>query len=241
MVVPTTVPTPSLPIAQLMTFPTLEQAVKQVAERYDFQQHPYFLWMRSLETHRATFLNTQLPFCHAVESFSQALAALFARIPSVEARMALLENIHEEHGHGNPLRSHKATFRQYLQSLGATAQELEFPITTTILAFNQALLNYCLTQSPESSAAMLGMIEYLYVGISHTISRTIHDRGWVQAGSQTHYATHEKLDVDHARDLLQLSDLGWQQPLLKPQIAQGLLLGAHYFWGLYADMLPESL
>jgi pyrroloquinoline-quinone synthase len=85
---------PSLSIAQFADLPALEQAVKLVAERYDFQHHPYFLWMRSPDTKCATFLDSQFPFCYAVESFSQALAALFARSPSVEARMAILENIH---------------------------------------------------------------------------------------------------------------------------------------------------
>jgi pyrroloquinoline-quinone synthase len=152
--------------------------------------------------------------------------------------MALVDNINEEHGRGNPLRSHKATFRQYLQSLDASAVELESPASTNVLAFNQSILNYCLTQSPESGAAMLGVIEYLYIGISAKIAQTIADRRWAPSGSQSHYTVHEQLDVDHARDLLQLAAPAWEHPYQRRQIAQSLLLGAHYFWNLYEGMQP---
>jgi pyrroloquinoline-quinone synthase len=229
---------PSLPLDEVAACSSLDQALLTVAEMYDFQWHPYFLWMRSQSTDRHTFRHSQLPFRYAVEAFSQALAAVLARVPTVEARMALVDNINEEHGRGNPLRSHKATFRQYLQSLGATDVDLEMPISTNVLAFNQSTLNYCLTQSPESGAAMLGAIEYLYVGISTTIARTIADRQWVAHCCQSHYSVHEQLDVEHSRDLLQLAAPAWDNLYQRRQIAQSLLLGAHYFWNLYEGMQP---
>jgi len=85
---------------------------------------------------------------------------------------------------------------------------------------------------------MLGMIEYLYVSISAAIAQTMTQRAWVALGSQSHYAVHEKLDTEHARDLLQLALPGWQDRSRLP-LAQALLLGAHYFWRLYADLLPS--
>jgi pyrroloquinoline-quinone synthase len=227
-----------LPLDEVADCSSLDQALLTVAEMYDFQWHPYFLWMRSAAADRDTFRQSQLPFRYAVETFSQSLAAVLARVPALEARMALVDNINEEHGRGNPLRSHKATFRQYLQSLGATDSELADASSTNVLAFNQSVLNYCLTQSPESGAAMLSAIEYLYVGISATLARTIADRQWAPPGSQSHYAVHEQLDVDHARDLLQLAAPAWDHPHQRRQIAQSLLLGAHYFWNLYEGMQP---
>jgi len=105
-----------------------------------------------------------------------------------------------------------------------------------VLAFNQSILTYCLMQSGESGAAMLGMIEYLYVDISKAISRTLHQRGWTDVGSQFHYTVHEKLDTEHARDLFQIAEIGWMNPCSRPQVVQGLALGAHYFWSLYRDL-----
>ncbi|MBD2094004.1 iron-containing redox enzyme family protein [Trichocoleus sp. FACHB-591] len=230
---------PTLVCEDLIQFTTLDAAVAQVAAAYDFPHHPYFCWMVASATSREAFCDSQLPFRFAVESFSQALAAVLARIPSLEMRLAIAENVAEEHGHGDRWRSHKYTFRQYLQALGATSTELQKPCPTPVLAFNQAILNYCLTQPAEVGAAMLGMIESLYVGISAAIAQTLTQRAWVAPGSQSHYAVHEKLDAEHARDLLQLASRGWQDSRSRLALAQALLLGAHYFWRLYVDLLPS--
>jgi pyrroloquinoline-quinone synthase len=228
----------SLPIEQVNACNTLPQAVTIVAEIYDFQWHPYFLWMRSVNVDRAEFLQSQLPFRYAVETFSQALAAVNEERGDEERGDE--ERGDEERGDGNLLRSHKATFRQYLYSLGATNLELEYPASIGVLAFNQSILNYCLTQSPECGAAMLGMIEHLYVNISGTIARMVYGCAWAQPGSQSHYTVHPQLDVDHARDLWQIAQTGWDNTDARPQVAQSLLLGAHYFWSLYEDMQPHD-
>jgi pyrroloquinoline-quinone synthase len=229
----------TLNTGELVNLPTLEAAVNRVAAVYDFRHHPYLIWMQADTTSRQEFRRSQLPFRFAVESFSQALAAILARIPLLEARLPLFENIAEEHGGGSILRSHKYTFRQYLQALGATTTEFDTPCTTPVLAFNQSILGYCLTQPPEAGAAMLGTIEHLYIDISRAIAYTIHHRGWAAAGSQSHYATHEKLDAEHARDLLILAANAWDESRSRAQVAQGLVLGAHYFWSLYDDLLPS--
>lgn len=227
---------PELALEDLGKLPTLQSAVLCIAEVYDFNNHPYMLWMEEPTTDRDSFRRSQLPFRFAVESFSQPLAAVLARTETLETRLPLLANITEEHGHGDRWRSHKYTFQQYLRALGATECELNSPCTMPVLAFNQSILTYCLMQSVESGAAMLGMIEYLYVGISAAIARTLHQRGWTTVGSQTHYAFHEKLDTEHARDLLLLAEAGWEDLRTRRQVLQGLMLGAHYFWSLYRDL-----
>jgi len=227
---------PEVVVEDLRNLPSLQSAVLRVAEVYDFNFHPYILWMEDPMTDRNTFRRSQLPFRYAVESFSQPLAAVLARTATLETRLPLLANITEEHGHGDRWRSHKYTFQQYLRALGATDCELQSPCTMPVLAFNQSILTYCLMQSGESGAAMLGMIEHLYVGISTAIARTLHQRGWTAAGSQSHYAVHEKLDTEHARDLFCLAETGWINPRSREQVVQGLVLGAHYFWSLYRDL-----
>jgi len=216
---------------------SLDEAVLRIGEIYAFGTHPYLLWMQAPGTSRAAFLRTQLPFRFAVESFSQALAAVLARMPVVEQRLPLVDNIWEEHGRGSSLRSHKSTFQQYLQALGATAPELQSPCSLPVLAFNQSILNYCLTQAGEAGAALLGTIEYLYIEVSAAIARTLHQRCWATVGSQAHYNLHEKLDVEHAQELLRLAQSAWDDPRSRPQIAQALTLGAYYFWTLYNGLL----
>jgi pyrroloquinoline-quinone synthase len=228
--------TPELAWNELIELPTLEIAVQKVANIYDFDRHPYFIWMADPTTTRDTFCRSQLPFRFAVESFSQALAAVLARIPTLADRLTLFANLAEEHGRGNVLHSHKFTFQEYLLALGANQSDFYKPCPTTVLAFNQSILTYCLTQNPEISAAMLGIIEHLYVGISAKIARTLEDRQWTLAGSQSHYLNHERLDTEHARDLLTIALPAWSEARSRVQVAQALNLGAYYFWRLYADL-----
>jgi pyrroloquinoline-quinone synthase len=228
--------TPELTWSELIELPTLELAVQKVANIYDFDRHPYLIWMTDPTTQRDAFCRSQLPFRFAVESFSQALAAVLARIPTVADRLTLFTNIAEEHGRGNILHSHKFTFQEYLLALGANEADFCVPCSTPVLAFNQSILAYCLTQNPEVSAAMLGTIEYLYVGISAKIARTLADRQWTLPGSQSHYLNHERLDTEHARDLLNIASPVWHEPRSRVQLTQALVLGAYYFWRLYADL-----
>ena len=104
-------PPPTLVCEDLIQFVTLDAAIVQVAAVYNFQRHPYCRWMVAPSTDREAFCNSQLPFRFAVESFSQALAAVLARIPSLEMRLVIAENVAEEHGHGDRWRSHKYTFQ----------------------------------------------------------------------------------------------------------------------------------
>ena len=230
-----------LTVDDLIQSPSLHQAVKRVAAHYDFQHHPYLDWMQQESTSREAFCQSQIPFRFAVESFSQALAAVLARIPLLEDRLSLANNVAEEHGHGDRLRSHKFTFLQYLEALGSSEEDMTTPCPVPVLAFNQSILTYGLTQSATAGAALLGMLEYLYIDISAAIAHTLHQRQWTAPGSQSHYAVHEKLDVDHAQELLTIAEPGWNAPHSRAQVAQGLLLGAYYFWRLYEDLQPNDV
>jgi pyrroloquinoline-quinone synthase len=231
---------PRLDVEEVAAQPSLASAVALVESRYDFRAHPYLLWMDEPSTQVASFRVSQVPFRFAVESFSQALAAVLARTPRLELRLPLVDNIHEEHGRGDLWASHKVTFGQYLRALSASPKEVSAPCPVAVRAFNQSLLDFCLTQPHEPGAALLGMIEHLYVGVSRAIARTIHDRSWCAPGSQSHYAIHEQLDVAHARDLLDLAQPAWREPRARQSVSLGLALGAHWFWALYRDLLPTE-
>ena len=85
---------------------SLDGAVRVIAAAYDFSRHPYLTWMTAERTAVVEFRKSQVPFRFAVESFSQSLAAVLARVPRLEARLALADNVAEEHGRGNQLASH---------------------------------------------------------------------------------------------------------------------------------------
>jgi pyrroloquinoline-quinone synthase len=228
---------PALDVEELRCAPTLEAAVALIDARYDFSRHPYFLWLAESATTRDEFRATQLPFRFAVESWAQSLAAVLAHLTAPEARRAVADNLEEEHGRGNELASHKATFLQYLRALGAAPAELERPCPAGVSAFNQSMLAFCLGHAAEAGAAATGIIEHLYITISGTIARTVNQRGWCAPGSQRHYEVHEVLDQTHARDLLEIAGAAWPDPSARATVALGLLLGAHWFWLLYRDLL----
>lgn len=231
---------PLLIPAELERVDRFDSAIELVSAAHDFAAHPYFTWLASDSATRPAFLATQLPFRFAVEAFSRALAAVLARAPVLEARMALADNIAEEHGHGDVARTHKQTFAGFLRSLGASDDDLNAPCPIAVTAFNRALLDHCLVERHEVGAALLGIIEHLYVYISHTIATTIAARGWVGPSGQQHYTVHEQLDVVHARDLFALARPAWSAPMLRPSLATALALGAHQFWRLYAALCPRN-
>jgi pyrroloquinoline-quinone synthase len=227
---------PALIMDRLLGAPTLDAAVAQVSAEYDFERHPYLLWMQAPDTTRDAFRATQVPFRFAVESFAQALAAVLARIPALEDRLAIADNVAEEHGRGSAIHSHKATFLQYLRALGLQDGELHVPCPVGVRAFGHALLAFCLAQGAEPGAAATGIIEHLYVGISADIAATVRDRAWCPPGSQRHYDVHEVLDEVHAQDLLEVARPAWHERSGRRQVALGLALGAHWFWALYRDL-----
>ena len=231
--------TPDVQWSEIAELGSLELAVGAVARGYDWERHPYFVWARAPETTREAFRTSQARFRFAVEGWAQAVSAVLARIPRLELRRGLAKNVADEHGELLEL-SHKASFRRYLIALGTTEAELEAPCPIAVRAFQQATTNFCLVHSYEVGAAALGMIEHVYVGISAEIGRLVIDRGWVLPGSQDHYAVHERLDVEHARDLLALAEPAWPEPRSRREVALGLLLGAHHFWQLYLDLLPDA-
>jgi pyrroloquinoline-quinone synthase len=231
--------TPTLYWDQVADLESLDAAVQTVARAYNFRRHPYFLWARHPDTTRVSFRCSQVRFRYAVEGWSQALSAVLARVPWLEQRRGLAQNIADEHGEVLE-RSHKASFHRFLTALGTTTAELRTPCPVAVRAFQQATTNFCLVMPYESGAAALGIIEHVYIGISHDIGRLLHERDWVEAGSQDHYAVHEELDVTHARDLLALAADGWGDRRSRREVALGLLLGAHHFWQLYLDIMPTG-
>jgi pyrroloquinoline-quinone synthase len=228
---------PNLYWDQLVELPSLDDAVQAIARAYDFRRHPYFLWVREPETTRVSFRCSQVRFRFAVEGWSQALSAVLARIPWLEQRRGVARNVGEEHGEVLD-KSHKASFERFLAALETTPAELRTPCPVAVRAFQQATTNFCLVQPYEAGAAALGIIEFLYIDISADIGQLLVDRRWAEPGSQDHYAVHEELDVEHARDLLDLARPAWEERRPRREVALGLLLGAHLFWQLYLDLMP---
>ena len=218
---------------------TLENAYQYVAREFNFAKHPYFNWMKI--TDKESFARSQIPFRYAVEGFSCALAATLAKIPELERRVKLAENVAEEHGLLGEKIPHKYTITQFLKVMGIPDSEITIPCPAGVHAFNQSLRNYCLSNSPEAGAALLGMIEYVFITISNVVADHIASKGWAERGSQRHYETHETLDIEHSKVLFDICTDYWAMKYKRQEICQGLILGAHYFWNLYNELYPDKV
>ncbi|MFM2430683.1 MAG: hypothetical protein RLZZ511_1896 [Cyanobacteriota bacterium] len=208
---------------------TLQSAVEQVAEIYEFQLHPYFLWMRGVGLDERRFVRSQVPFQYAIEAFAQAYGVIFDRSESLACV--------EVPSAGTVMSPSRQAFQVCLQRLSPRVNLAE-DCPAAIVAANRQLLNYCLTQPLASGAAVLGMIEYLYVDVSATIAQIVVQRNWADGNSDFYYLIHESLGINPDQDLLTLAQPSWSDPTARSQTAQSLLLGAQYLWDLYDAIYP---
>jgi pyrroloquinoline quinone (PQQ) biosynthesis protein C len=199
---------------------------------------PYFRTLRDGSMTKDEFVETQIQFFHAVIFFSRPMAALVGRIPRPQMRVALLENIGDEHGSGRLTVCHENTFVELLSRLGVERLDIDRrAMWPEVRAFNSALLGTCASDDVYTGLAALGIIEDMFSGISTEIGQSIVARGWLKRREVVHYTTHAELDVQHAEGFYaSLHEPYERHPRWRYQIDQGLELGAYAFLRLYDDL-----
>lgn len=210
---------------------------RRALARLDLAEHPYFRGLAHDFT-REDFVETQIQFLFAVVFFSRPMAALAGRLPRPEHRLALLENVADEHGHGNLSFSHERTFLELLSRLGVGLDDIERrALWPEVRAFNTTLAGVAMLDDTLTGLAVLGIIEDLFARISTSIGKGIVARGWLSADAIVHYTTHEQLDEAHAEGFYaQLRGPFSRHPRHAYQVEQGLDLGAYVFLRLYEDL-----
>ncbi len=167
------------------------------------------------------------------------MAVLAAKIPSADARTAILRNVWEEHGEGDPGHRHGATFLDLLHrlaGLGITDVEAR-SLWPEVRAFNTTLIGCCALDDWEIGAGCLGIIERMFVDISAWIGSSIVARGWLPRERVVHYSLHEELDQRHSADFFDTLASAWAaDEACRYRIEQGLRLGAYVFDRLYRDL-----
>ncbi len=216
----------------------MRSAIAAIKARVDVLDSPYFRTLREGELTKDEFVETQIQFFHAVIFFSRPMAALVGRIPRPQMRLALLENLGDEHGSGRLTVCHENTFIELLARLGVERPEVDArALWPEVRAFNAALLGTCALDDVYTGLAALGIIEDMFSGISAELGQSIVARGWLKRREVVHYATHEALDVQHAEGFYaSLHEPYAQHPRWRYQIDQGLELGAYVFRRLYDDL-----
>jgi pyrroloquinoline-quinone synthase len=186
---------------------------------------------------REDFIETQIQFFFAVVFFSRPMLALAGRLPRPELRLALLDNVADEHGHGKLRLSHESTFLELLARFGVSPAAIESrALWPEVRTFNTALSGLCLLDDVPTALSALGMIEDLFSAISGRIGQGIAARGWLPLAEIVHYATHETLDEIHADSFYSPLEANYDQPRARYQIQQGLELGGHLLVDLYRHL-----
>lgn len=221
--------------------------METIASEYDLvssKHNQYAEWLINNATQQE-FLTTQRHFRYAVENFGAVLAGVLSKMPQLtKERMSVAENVAEEHGHNNLSNTHKETFLTFLKSMNTENLPLDLRnISIPAESFNQSVGNFVSTHSYYEAAAMVGMIEYLYINMSDLIAKKVNSDNWDSLCEQTHYDVHAVLDIEHARELFEVCESLWNieeehgSGIIQQQIITAATLGAVYFTRLYKDLL----
>ncbi|XXF78008.1 iron-containing redox enzyme family protein [Myxococcaceae bacterium GXIMD 01537] len=216
----------------------MDAFIARLKQRHAPLDNPYLRSLRDGELSREDFIETQLQFLFAVVFFSRPMAVLAGRLPRPEMRLALLENVHDEHGSGNVGMMHERTFLTLLSRFGVSQEDVERrALWPEVRAFNTVLAGLCTLDDVSTGLAALGIIEDFFSGISAHIGQSIVKRGWLAPEAVAHYPTHESLDVEHAEGFYRvIRPLHGADARHAYHIEQGLELGAYAFLRLYEDL-----
>lgn len=218
----------------------LRSVVDAVVAELRPQQNPYFVALVDGSLSRADFLETQYQFHAAVTFFSRPMATLAAKIVDPALRAAIVRNVWEEHGEGDPAKMHGATFVSFLARLAGTDEatvhaELARRAPWPEVHLFDAVLVGAVSEDVLVGTATLGIIEHMFSSISAWIGRGVVARGFLREEQLVHYDLHERLDVRHAADFFAVLEPAWARGE-RASIEQGLRLGALAFDDLYRHL-----
>lgn len=150
-----------------------------------------------------SFVVSQSFFVHAVDSWSKVLGKLLTILPSCHERVVIINNLYDEHGHGNINESHVYTFNNFIKSFNIQLSNNEKELTCNVInTFNKILFDMIDNKSWIYCCSVLGMIEFTYIDVSNLIHKYAKD--YFNRDDIDHYKIHEELDYTHATELWQL-------------------------------------
>lgn len=217
----------------------MEKEIDLILSESAYRNNPYFIHLQDGTFNREDFIETQIQFFFAVVFFSRPMAALAAKIPTQELRMEIVRNVWEEHGEGDPLKTHGATFLTLLERLNQIKpSDVEKRVLwPEVRIFNTTLSGACVLDEYLIGVGMMGMIERMFCEISSWIGRAIVERRWLEREQMIHYNLHEKVDIRHSDDFFAILKPVWDSNIAsRYQISQGLRLGATVFNSLYEGL-----
>jgi len=201
----------------------------------DIPNHPFFSQLSSGNFTKDQFIQNQIEFSHLVSFFNRPMAQVIANIENSTRRMAIVENLWEEHGQGDPEKVHGKTILTLIDRLGLDSSKItKESLSPNILIFNEALRSAATFNSYHFSTAMFGAIERVFVDVSSLICQAIVDNGWLRLEEITHYCLHKEIDMQHAEDFFMVVNDDWESSEHQATIKEGIYFGANLFLNVYS-------
>lgn len=175
--------------------------------------------------------------------FPRFLAAAAANIPDDPTRMAIVENLWEEHGEGVLAKSHRILFNNFATSMGFTVPELEAvtPLATTEICIDN-LLDLCRNQHFLVGLGALGPgTEYFTNDEYRIIEAGMKNYDFLTSDDIEFWTVHISLDEHHYSDMVDAirvwADSKENQELIRKGALKALAL-EYIFWEGLEDNLP---
>lgn len=180
------------------------------------------------------FLESQMGFFYAVQAFPRMLCVLASKIEDSECRLAVVENIFEEHGKGDKKSFHVQSYKDYLIALGWDGVNIDK--NPWVEDWIQRILEREFTAM--ELAAYLAGIEYVYALVCEDVVKYIDTLTLV--APQSHYAKHATIDWDHGRELLEVAIS--LNPDNNEEYLMSIMSGAqHDFLHMYGALFMPTL
>jgi pyrroloquinoline-quinone synthase len=225
----------------------MDEILTYIKDINKIEANKYFVTLKRVPT-LTSFLRSQKSFITAIDFWSRILASLLIHMPSDVERSIIVKNLWDEHGCGNPKKSHVETFKDFMKIMGYTEPvRIEYmKADEYCFKFVQGLNELCdVRLEPKDygdndireklifAVAALGMIEYTYV----TVSKCIHEYAsrFIPSDLIPHYAVHETLDIIHATELFSLIEDNWSDEF-NQSVKDGIVAGYQLLSELYSSM-----
>lgn len=178
---------------------------------------------------------------HVVTFFPRFLGALIANLPTVDARMPIVENLLEEHGNLDFKKAHVHTFELFLKSFGQEAAQMTRrpPIPGTH-AYIRCLYDQCLNAPWRQGLACMGVIEEVFASLSQAIARAVVESGSVDAANLKHFDLHTEVDLEHAEGMYRILEPFWKDDTGRADIRDGLEMGLYLDCRLMDDLEADA-
>ncbi len=175
--------------------------------------------------------------------FPRFLAAAAANIPDDPTRMALVENLWEEHGEGRLDKSHRILFNNFARAVGYTQEELEaVPALPTTEICIENLMDMCRNKHFLVGLGALGPgTEYFTNEEYRIIESGLKNYEFLSDEDIEFWTIHIALDEHHYSDMVDAISLWVESTENKEMIRKGALkaLALEYiFWEGLEDNLP---